>query len=75
MLTSWHFGADGDILGQKHTFLTKKIRKTIIILQNSRDQSKSRNFAWLTLERVLNKTCDAIIKVKYIFSIKMVYLV
>ena len=31
VLTSWHFGAGGDILGQKHAFLTK-IRKTGIIL-------------------------------------------
>ena len=27
MLTSWHFGAGGDILGQKHAFLTKKCEK------------------------------------------------
>ena len=27
MLTSWHFGAGGDILGQKHAFLTKKYEK------------------------------------------------
>ena len=27
MLTSWHFGAGGDILGQKHAFLTKKSEK------------------------------------------------
>ena len=37
MLTSWHFGAGGDILSQKHAFLTKKMRKTGIILQNSKD--------------------------------------
>ena len=54
MLTSWHFGAGGDILGQKHVFLTKKMRKTGIILQNSQDPSKGRNVAWLTSERVLN---------------------
>ena len=27
MLTSWHFGAGGDILGQKHAFLTKTCEK------------------------------------------------
>ena len=27
MLTSWHFGAAEDILGQKHAFLTKKCEK------------------------------------------------
>ena len=27
MLTSWHFGAGGDILGQKHAFLTEKCEK------------------------------------------------
>ena len=54
MLTSWHFGAGGDILGQKHAFLTKKMQKTGIILQNSKDPSKGRNVALLTSERVLN---------------------
>ena len=63
MLTSWYFGAGGDILGQKHAFLIKKKkkkskkkgkkkkRKTVIIL---------RSIKWLTLERALNKTCDSI---------------
>ena len=27
MLTSWHFGAGGDILGQKHEFLQKNKTK------------------------------------------------
>ena len=27
MLTSWHSGAGGDILGQKHDFLTEKCEK------------------------------------------------
>ena len=27
MLTSWHFGAGGDILGQKYAFLTEKCEK------------------------------------------------
>ena len=27
MLSSWHFGAGGDILGQKYAFLTKKCEK------------------------------------------------
>ena len=28
MLTTWHFGAGGDILGQKHViFFTKKMRR------------------------------------------------
>ena len=61
MLTSWYFGEGGDILAQKHAFLTKKMRKTGIIFQNSRHPSQGRNFAWLTSERVLNKTCDVII--------------
>ena len=62
MLTSWHFGAGGDILGQKHAFLTKKkMRKTGITLQNSRDPSMSRNFAWLISQSILNKTFDAVI--------------
>ena len=29
MLTSWHFGAGGDILGQKHAFLTEKCKKKL----------------------------------------------
>ena len=33
MLTSWHFGAGRDILGQKHAFFDQKMRKTVIILQ------------------------------------------
>ena len=53
MLTSWHFGAGGDILGQKHAFLTKNA-KNWILLQNSKDPSKGRNVAWLTSECVLN---------------------
>ena len=61
MLTSWHFDAGGDILGQKHAFCYQTMRKTGITLQNSRDQLMSRNFAWLTCERVLTKTSDAII--------------
>ena len=70
MLTSWHFGADGDILGKKKkTYFSdqkmqKKKKKTGIIFQNSRDPSKGRNFTWLTSERVLNKTCGAIINEK-----------
>ena len=64
MLTSWHFEAGGDILGQKHifSFFTKQMRKTGIkpVLQNSRDSSKAHNAAWFTSERVLNKTCDSI---------------
>ena len=32
MLTSWHFGAGGDILGQKHAFLTKKNAKNWIYI-------------------------------------------
>ena len=63
MLTTWHFGAGGDILGQKHVF-EQKMRKTGITLQNSRDPSVDRNFAWLTSERVLNKTCDSKINEK-----------
>ena len=27
ILTSWHFGAGGDILGQKHAFSTEKCEK------------------------------------------------
>ena len=27
VLTSWHFGAGGDILGQKHAFFDRKMRK------------------------------------------------
>ena len=64
MLTTWHFGAGGDILGQKHAFEQKKMRKTGITLQNSRDPSMGRNFASFTSERVLNKTCDAQINEK-----------
>ena len=51
------------------------MRKTGITLQNSRNPPMGRNFAWLTSERVLNKTCDAIINKNYIFNINMVYLV
>ena len=36
------------------------MRRTGIILQNNKDPSKGRYFAWLTSERVQNKTCDAI---------------
>ena len=61
MLTSWHFGAGGDILGQKHAFFDRKMQKNEITLQKSRNPPMSRNFAWLTSERILNKTCDAII--------------
>ena len=46
MLTSWHFGAGGDILDQKHAFFDRKIRKTGITLQNSRNPPMGRNFAW-----------------------------
>ena len=63
MLTTWHFCAGGDILGQKHAF-NQKMRKTEITLQNSRDPSMGRNFAWLTSEHVLNKTSDAKINEK-----------
>ena len=55
MLTSWHFGGGGDILGQKHVF-DQKMRKTGITLQNSRNPPMDHNFAWLISERVLNKT-------------------
>ena len=75
MLTSWHFGAGGDILGQKYAFLTEKMRKTGITLPNIKIPPMSRNFAWLTSERVLNKTCDATKNENYIFNINMVYLV
>ena len=61
MLTSWHFGAGGDILDQKHAFFDRKMRKTGITLQKGRNPPVGRNFAWLTSECVLNKTCDAII--------------
>ena len=63
MLTSWHFGAGGDILGQNMLF-DRKMRKTGITLQNSRNPPMGRNFAWLTSEHVLNKTWDAIINEK-----------
>ena len=76
-MTSWHFVAGGNILGQKHAFLTtttkkKKKRKTGIMLQNSRDPSKGRNFTWFSSERVLKKKkkkkkkniCDDIINAK-----------
>ena len=66
MLTSWHFGAAGNIFGQKHAFLTKKMQKAGITLQKSRDPLKGRNVAWLTPERVLNKTCDDIMNKKII---------
>ena len=58
MLTSWHFGAGGDILGQNMLFWPK-IAKNWNTLQNSRDPSMGRNFTWLTSECVLNKACDA----------------
>ena len=45
MLTSWHFGAGGDILGLKHAFLTEKCEKTGTTLQNSRHPPMGRNFA------------------------------
>ena len=64
MLTTWHFGAGGDILGEKHVFLHQKKQKTGITLQNSRDPSVGRNFARPTSERVLNKTFDAKINEK-----------
>ena len=63
MLTSWHFGAGGDTLDQKHAFSTKNA-KTGITLQYNRDQSVGRYFTWLTSERVLNKICDDIINEK-----------
>ena len=63
MLTSWHFNGGGDILGQKHDFY-QKMQKTGITLQNSRNPSMDRNFAWLTCKRVLNKTCDVMINDK-----------
>ena len=56
MLTSWHFDAC--------FFFDRKMRKTGITLQNSRNQRIARNFAWLTSERALNKTWDAIINEK-----------
>ena len=59
MLTSWHFGAGGDILGQKHAFLTKKCEKLELHYN-----AMGRYFVWLTSERVLNKTCDSIINEK-----------
>ena len=62
MLTSWHFGAGGDILGQKYAFLTEKCEK--LELQNIKNPPMGRNFAWLTSERVLNKTCDVTINEK-----------
>ena len=64
MLTSWHFGAGGDILGQRYAFFDRKMRKTGITLQNIKNPPMGRNFAWLTSERVLNKTCDATINEK-----------
>ena len=45
MLTSWHFGAGGDILGQ-NMFFDRKMRKTGITLQNSRNPPMGRNFTW-----------------------------
>ena len=45
-------------------FFDQKIRKTGITLQNSRDPSMGRNFAWLTSEHVLNKKHDAKINEK-----------
>ena len=64
MLTSWHFGAGGDILGQKYAFLSEKMRKTGITLQNIKNPPMGRNFAVFTSERVLNKTSDATINEK-----------
>ena len=76
MLTSWHFSGGGDILGKKKKcFFDYKMRKTGIILQDNIALSKGRNIAWLISERVLNKSCDAIINENYIFDINMVYLV
>ena len=72
-LTSWHFGAGRDNVGQK-CFFGRKMRKTRITLQNSRNPPVGRNFAWLISKRVLNKTCDAIINDNYIFNINLVYL-
>ena len=52
------------------------MRKTGITLQNIKNPPVGRNnFAWLTSERVLNKTCDATINENFIFNINMVYLV
>ena len=40
MLTSWYFGAVGDILGkQTCCFDQTEMRKTVIILENSRGPS------------------------------------
>ena len=62
MLTSWHFGAGRDILGQKHAFGPKNMKKkTGIMLQNSRYPSNGRNCTWVISERVQYKTCNAII--------------
>ena len=60
MLTSWDFGAGGDILGRKHAFLTKKCEK-LELHYKTVESSMDRNFALLTSEHVLNKTYDAII--------------
>ena len=60
MFTSWHFGAGGDILGQKHAFLDQKVRKSGIKLRNSRDPSNGCNCAWIISERVQYKTCNAV---------------
>ena len=66
-LTSWHFGAGGDILGQNMLFFsTKKKGKTGISFQNCTDPSMGCNFAWLESERVLSKTCAAIKKYIYL---------
>ena len=40
------------------------MRKTGIILQNSKDPLKGSNVTWPTLECVLNKTFDAIMNEK-----------
>ena len=72
---SCHFGVGGDILGQKTCFFDRKMRKTGITLQNSRNPPVGHNFTWLTSEHVLNKTRDAIINEKYIFNHNVLYLV
>ena len=45
MLTSWHFGADGNIW-VKNMLFDHKMGKTENTLQNSRDPSMGHNFAW-----------------------------
>ena len=44
-MTSWHRGAGGDILGQKHAFFLPNIAKNWNFITNSRDPSMGRNFA------------------------------